>query len=272
MHTTAETSDTGAVAFPEKLDAIRWRPTIETALAFGSYILVVGGMVLAFRIFTVEQVALNFITFGLVTLVCLGVALPVLYTRFVRHLPLSELGITRHLLIPSLILGLLLGLDTFRATLATLNITWTADVVPVALMALSVGLFEAIFFRGWLQLRFESAFGLVPGLILGALAYSLYHIGYGMDLDEMAFLFGLGLIFSGMFRLTRNIAVLWPFYTPVGGLYENLRSGLTMPFEATYGFIIVLALMIGMILFAATWQRDRVERAKRSVLLHEPRT
>jgi membrane protease YdiL (CAAX protease family) len=59
-------------------------------------------------------------------------------------------------------------------------------------MALAVGLFEAIFFRGWLQLRFENAFGSVPGLVLGALCYSLYHIGYGMNFDELLFLFGLG--------------------------------------------------------------------------------
>jgi hypothetical protein len=29
---------------------------------------------------------------------------------------------------------------------------------------------EAVFFRGWLLLRFEAAFGLVPGLLLSALA------------------------------------------------------------------------------------------------------
>jgi hypothetical protein len=42
----------------------------------------------------------------------------------------------------------------------------------------------------------------------------------------------MGLIFGGMFRLTKNIAVLWPCYTPVGGFYENLRSGLSMPCRA----------------------------------------
>jgi membrane protease YdiL (CAAX protease family) len=40
------------------------------------------------------------------------------------------------------------------------------------------------FFRGWLLLRFEAAFGLVPGLLLSALCYSAYHIAYGMSTGE----------------------------------------------------------------------------------------
>jgi len=41
--------------------------------------------------------------------------------------------------------------------------------------------------------------------------------------------------------------VLWPFYTPVGGLYNSLTDGLSMPFEATYGFVLVLGLMAAII-------------------------
>ena len=103
---------------------------------------------------------------------------------------------------------------------------------------------------GWLQLRFEEAFGVVPGVILGALCYGLYHVGYGMAWDEVLFLFGLGLVFATVFRLTRNIAVLWPFYTPVGGLYTNISEGLTLPFDATYGFLLTLGLMVAVIVVA----------------------
>jgi membrane protease YdiL (CAAX protease family) len=256
----------------ENTDAIKWQPTTDTWVAVGTYVLVVAGIMLAFRVFTTAQVALNFITYGLITLAGLGVILPVCYTRVIRHAPLDELGITTRNLLPSLLLGGLLGLDTYRATLSTLNITWDQAVVPIVALALTVGLFEAVFFRGWLQLRFEAAFGLVPGLILAALAYSLYHIGYGMDASEMAFLFGMGLVFGGMFRLTKNILVVWPLYTPIGGLYENLRSGLTMPFEATYGFAIALALMIGIIIFAARWTGQQRRQSKPTTLRPISRT
>ena len=233
------------------LGDLHWRPGRDTAVALASYVLVVAGLTVAFQVFTTERVAANFITFGPVTLAGLGVVLPTLYTVLVRHRPLADLGLTFERLVPSLLLSLIVGWDTYRNTLTNLDVAWTREVVPLLVMSLVVGLFEAVFFRGWLQLRFEDAFGMVPGLILGALCYSLYHVGYGMTGSEMLFLFGLGLTFGAFFRLTKSVAVLWPFYTPIGGLYTNVSEGLTMPFEATYGFLLTLGMMIGLIVLAA---------------------
>jgi membrane protease YdiL (CAAX protease family) len=213
----------------------------------------------AFQVFTTTRVAANFIAFGPVTLAGLGVAFPVLYIVLVRQRPLADLGLTLERLVPSVALSLLLGWDTYSNTLATLEIAWTQEIVPLIAMVLSVGLFEAVFFRGWLQLRFEAAFGLVPSLILGALCYSLYHVGYGMTRGEMLFLFGLGLAFAAFFRLVKNVVVLWPFYTPLGGLYTNLSEGLSMPFEATYGFLLTLGLMAGTITLAVHLQGEEAE-------------
>jgi hypothetical protein len=158
---------------------------------------------------------------------------------------------------------LLLGWDVYRNTFGNSDEVWDYQIVPLVTMALAVGLFEAIFFRGWLQLRFENAFGLVPGLIFGASCYSLYHIGYGMNFDELLFLFGLGLTFGAFFRLTKNIFVLWPFYSPIGGLYTNLSEGLTMPFEATYGFLLTLGIMAVVIAVSIWIQRSRAKQHKR---------
>jgi len=245
---------------------IHWRPNRATIVALISYVLVVVALFVAFQIFTTERVAANFISFGPLALAGLGVAVPVFYTVLVRRRPLADLGLTRQQLLPALALGLLLGWDTYRNTLATLNVSWTRTIVPLVTMALAVGLFEAIFFRGWLQLRFEAAFGLVPGLILGALAYSLYHVGYGMNGEEMLFLFALGLTFGAFFRLTKNVFVLWPFYTPIGGLYTNLHEGLALPFEATYGFVIVLGLMATIIAIGAKLSQQNHKQRGSSVV------
>ena len=235
------------------LGDIHWDPDRDTLVAFGSYILVVAALFVAFQVFTTEQVAANFITFGPITLAGLGIAVPVLYTVLGRRHSLADLGLTGSHLLPSLVLGLILGWDTYRNTLAPLNVTWTRTEVPLIVMALAVGLFEAVFFRGWLQLRFEAAFGLVPGLILAALCYSLYHIGYGMTGEEMLFLFGLGLTFGAIFRLTKSVFILWPFYTPVGSIFTNLSEGLTLPFEATYGFLITIGLMVGVVVLVSIY-------------------
>lgn len=239
------------------LGDVRWQPDRDTWIALGSYLLVATGLVLAFRVFTTTRIAANFITFGVITLAGLGVALPVFYTVLVRQRSLSNLGITAHNLLPSLALGLLLGLDTYRATLARLGITWSTDLIPLAAMALAVGLFEAVFFRGWLQLRFEKAFGMVPALILGALCYMFYHVGYEMTLAEMLPLFGYGIIFGAIFRLTQNVFVLWPFYTPVGGLYTTVNDGLVIPLAATIGFAQVLVAMFVIFAVAARLFRRR---------------
>ena len=71
--------------------------------------------------------------------------------------------------------------------------------------------------------------------------------------EEMLFLFGLGLSFGAFFRLTKNVFVLWPFYTPVGSIFTNLREGLTLPFEATYGFLLTIGLMVGIIVWASIY-------------------
>ena len=245
--------------FDKVVADIHWRPNRDTIVAFISTIFVIAGMVLAFQIFTTDRVAANFITFGPITLAGLGVAVPIFYTVLVRHRSLADVGVTTMQLLPSLVLSLVLGWDTYRNTISTLNATWTQELVPLITMVLAVGLFEAIFFRGWLQLRFEAAFGLVPGLLLAALCYSLYHLGYGMDANEMFFLFGLGIVFGAVFRLTKSIFILWPFYTPVGGLYTNLSEGLTLPFAATYGFLITIGLMALVIILAQVLRRRQVE-------------
>lgn len=250
------------------LGDVRWQPNRHTLVALGSYLLVVASLYVAFQIFTTDRVAANFISFGPVTLAGLGVALPLFYTALGRRRPLGDLGVTMQGLLPSLILSLLLGWDTYNNTLAIMDVGWTRAQIPLVVMSLVVGLFEAVFFRGWLQLRFEEAFGLVPGLILGAACYSLYHVGYGMTGDEMLFLFGLGLVFGGIFRLTKNVFALWPFYTPVGGLYTNLQEGLAMPFEATYGFLLTLGLMVGVTVLAARLQ----SRGARPSVIAEPKT
>jgi hypothetical protein len=62
-----------------------------------------------------------------------------------------------------------------------------------------------------------------------------------------------------MFRLTKNIMVLWPFYTPVGGLFTTLNDRLTMPFEATYGFLLTLGLMVGIIILANALHKRKIQ-------------
>jgi len=236
---------------------VKWNPSPDLVVVAVSYLALVTCLYLSFRVVTTANVALNFILYGPVSMLMLGVVLPVAYNSVVRKRPMSATGITSSNVALSLGLGIVLGANTYMNTLNKITLPPPSELLPLAVMAVTVGLFESVFFRGWVQLRLEDAFGAIPAIVLGAGLYSLYHIGYGMTLQEMRYLFVLGLVFATAFRVTRNIAVLWPFYTWIGGLYTNLSEGLRLPFESIYGFTIVFAAMVASIAYVYVKTRDR---------------
>jgi membrane protease YdiL (CAAX protease family) len=90
------------------------------------------------------------------------------------------------------------------------------------------------------QLRFEESFGIIPGILLSAVIYCFYHVGYGMAGSEYLTLFIIGFIYSTIFRLTSNVFILFPLLTPMGAIFTNIKEGLTIPFEAIIGFSLVI--------------------------------
>jgi membrane protease YdiL (CAAX protease family) len=215
---------------------------------------VVGALYLAFRVFTVDRTLGLFLCYaaGLI----LGVVGPVIYTVWMRGRPLADLGLIAKNWRQAVGLGLVLGLIQFFLTLYGYDLPAPVDWVPLLTMSLMVGLFEAVFFRGFIQTRFSASFGTVPGVVAAAALYALYHVGYGMGMREMAFLFGLGLVYGIAYACVSNVLVLWPVLIPLGSFYNNLQSGgINLPWAAIAGFIDVLAIM-----FTAIWIAHRRER------------
>ena len=107
--------------------------------------------------------------------------------------------------------------------------------------------------------RIESAFGLIPALVIGAGAYAIYHVGYGMEWGTIGFLFFIGLMFAVAFRLTGSIFILWPLFQPSGQLITLLgMEDMSLPPIATLGFFEVLA---GMIVLVILVERRRLKSA-----------
>jgi uncharacterized protein len=127
--------------------------------------------------------------------------------------------------------------------------------VPLVALALAIGFFEAVFWRGWVLLRLEEAFGIIPAILLGSVLYAAYHVGYGMPASEMTTLFFVGVIFAVVFRLTKNVFILWPIFQPMGQLVTLIKDGLTLPLAAALGFVEVLILMFVFVWLAARRQR-----------------
>jgi hypothetical protein len=137
-------------------------------------------------------------------------------------------------------------------------------LIPLVALALTIGFFEAVFWRGWVLLRLEDAFGILPAILLGSALYAIYHIGYAMPISEMVFLFFIGILFAVVFRLTKNIFILWPVFQPMGQLVTLIEDGLSLPLLAALGFAEVLILMFVLVWLARRYykkQAIRVEQA-----------
>lgn len=232
------------------------------------YLVVVAFMIAAFRVFTTDRTLGLFLCFAAALLT--GTVGPIVHTVWGRARPLSDLGLRRDNWRAAVGLGLLLAAVQFALTLAgTALPTDPVDWVPLAGMALMVGLFEAIFFRGFIQGVLTTALGPIPGVGIAAALYALYHVGYGMGAAEMLFLFGLGVVYGVAYATVPNVLVLWPLLIPMGSFFNNLQSGgFALPWASLLGFADVLAVMVTAIVLAHRRQR-RTERASATPMPHE---
>ena len=191
-------------------------------------------MRLAFVGFGTDQVPGLFLSFAGALL--LGVVGPVTYTVWTEGGSLRDLGLRRDNLLITSVLAVLLAAVQFAITLWGYALPAPVDWVPLLVMALVVGVFESIFFRGFIQNRLER-FGPRVGVGGAALLYGLYHIGYGMGIADIAFLTGLGITYAVAFSLTRNVLILWPLLTPLGSFYAQVENGdIELPWASIMGF------------------------------------
>ena len=170
-----------------------------------------------------------------------------------RGRDLRSLGVGLHQWRTTLAMGLVLAAVQFAVTMVGYSLPDAEQWVPLLGMSLVVGLFEAVFFRGFVQGRLEASFGPVPAVVGAAVLYAVYHVGYGMALGEMWFLLGLGVVYAVAYRLTTNILILWPLLTPLGAFFNNLdNADIELPWVSLLGFADVAALML-----AALWLAHR---------------
>lgn len=236
-----------------------WSPDRRDLVAIAVlYLTVVGANRLAFVGFTTDAMVGLFLSYAVVGMLLLGVIGPVVYTVWWRLRPLRSLGVGLHEWRPTVLLGLVFAAVQFSLTLWRYQLPDPVDWIPLLLMSLTVGMFESVFFRGFVQNRLEESFGPVVGIGSAAVLYGLYHFGYGMGAGEIVFLTGLGVVYAVAFATTKNILVLWPLLTPLGSLFNNLEAGdIELPWASMAGFGQVLIAM-GVVLWLA--QRHAARR------------
>lgn len=241
---------------------LRWKPGLDLVIVLISCILVTASLYTATMIVTPEiggGMPYFFIYAGL-TAIVFGIGLPLAWMVVYRKRPIQDLGITTKYLGISIVLQLIFTVFQYLATLAKVDLPSLEKVAPLLALALAIGFFEAMFWRGWVLQRLEEAFGLIPAIILGSALYAAYHVGYGMPLEEILFLFWIGVLYAVSFRLTRNIFILWPLYQPLGQMVTLVRDGLELPLIAALGFAEAFIVMLVLIWLVNKYYRKQAQK------------
>jgi membrane protease YdiL (CAAX protease family) len=224
---------------------VRWKPTWDLAVVAISWGLVVGTLYIATIIIGADFGGgiPYFIMYAIIGATIFGVGIPLFWMIGIKRRPIVDLGITRQRLWLSIVLQIVFATFQYFQTLAKIDLPSLKQFIPLLFLALSIGFFEAFFWRGWVLLRLEEAFGIIPAILLSSFLYAAYHIGYAMPAEEMIFLFFIGVMFAVVFRITRSVFILWPIFQPMGQLVTLTKEGLTLPFMATFGFLDALIIM-----------------------------
>ena len=170
-----------------------------------------------------RDTVISFILRDVLMIFGLGVVFVSLYVEKKSKEVIAELGFTRRKWALSLILNL-----AFAAGLLAVFIKdgKPADVISLknlygASYILVAGIFEMTFIYGFLRMSFEKAFGIIPAILLTSVFYSLHHAGFQ---PEFLHLFLVGLMYCGVFYITKNMLVIFPFFWGVGALWDVLVS------------------------------------------------
>ncbi len=260
--------------------AVRWQPTRHTWVAVGAGLLAFA-LSASLLLVETESLAARLIHYGGLYVVC-GVALPWGYTLLVERERLAALGLRRERWVTSLVLSLAL-----TGLFLPLLLEGDLDAVSagqlgraVVVLAGAGGLFELFLYYGFVHLRLEKAFGVIPAILLTSLLYVAWHTGAQLPLEAdpwlaVVKLLGVGLMYQSVFSLTHNLLVIWPFFHAVGVMIDfavNIgaveRVSAAFPWAA--GALALMAVTGALLAWLARRQAAPASREAQAVLLNKP--
>jgi hypothetical protein len=247
---------------------IYWQPERRTwmAVAVGLAAIGLSCSLLAFGPHSWIRAVINYIG---IWAVC-GFALPWFYALVVERSSLSGMGVTRKRWKLSLSLNCILGAFFIAAVLARAD--WGAilqgEFWAATLVLLTGNLFELFLYYGFIHLRLERAFGVIPAILATAAIYSLWHVGTELTMVQQPWLglgklFLVGVMYQSVFSITRNLLTIWPFFVGGGVLIDFVLDikGMSLIAHEWRWAVLVLLLMALMGLGLA-WEPSFMSRPK----------
>ena len=229
--------------------SVRLEPGTDTVLAFATA--VAFSFVYFFATHT-ESMLASFLVFTALGTGVVCVVLPAFYVLVVRREGPEALGVTARRWRLSLAISAVFAAGSLPAVLQAAAWTPGADLAP-HLLVNALSLWEPFFVFGWLQLRFERAFGILPGVVLAALSFGAYHLGT-FPLPAVLALVGFGLLYATLFRAAgANLLVLWPLTWAVGSGIGTLQGGFAFGWDSVPSAVVLLVVQTAAIALFARW-------------------
>lgn len=234
----------------------QWQPAKETLIAFmaGLVIIVLSLLMLPFSETSWIRIVIHDI--GMVCLA--GILFPLVCIQR-SGLRFADFGLTLrrwYVFVPiNLILGGFL-LVIFIYWVPPAGFRFDSKTLMTMTVILWTGVFEVIFFYGFLRTLFERAFGLIPAILLAALFYSFHHVGFQ---PEFLQLFFVGIMYAAVYRTGSSALLIYPFYWGVGAIYNVLIQSREVS-SIMYPEIRSLYLSVLIIIILA-WVRAKTSKA-----------
>jgi hypothetical protein len=206
------------------LFGIRWQPGQDTAVALAT----AAAMIPIYYVGThVKNADVSTLVFVILGNGILNVLLPAYYMLWVRRENAAELGITTRRWLPSLLIAGVWSFFAWHGLQRELHAHPSVNFWP-QLIYNGLIFWEPFFVFGWLQLRFDRAFGLVPGVVLAGICFAAYHLGTYPP-SGVAVLAVVGVFHAVLFRMTKNLLTVWPLpwaiVSSIGTLQGNMHFG-----------------------------------------------
>lgn len=220
-----------------------WNPSIDTAVALITALIMIGGG----YYLLVHLPAENGIKtiYGLI-FTSLLVIFPVWWILRHENGSLSDLGIKKEGIIPSLIISILITAYFLYYSLNTYSF-YGANLIPHFLSNALI-LWEPFFIFCWFQLRFDKAFGIIPGILVAGAFLGAYHIGT-YPMGEVIVLALFGILFAIIFRLTSNLLIMWPLTWSTSSAVGTLKGGFLLGWNDVALASIVLLIQLAFIMY-----------------------
>ncbi len=216
----------------------RWQPGQDTLVALVTAVLMIP---IYYAGAHIADTTLNTLIFGLLGNVVLSVLFPVYYLLRLRGEQLDELGITTRRWWLAALLSLALSAISWFG-LVRIPLQSGASLLPQILVN-GLMLWEPFLVFGWLQLRFERAFGILPGILLAGLAMGAYHLGtFGLSGVLIMAVFGIS--FGAVFRVTRNLLSMWPLTWAICASIGTLNGGIFFHWSDVFIYAVILAIQL----------------------------